>query len=113
MTPIILASPYAGDRQRNLAYAHDCMLHSIKLGEAPLASHLLYPQILNDDIEEERALGIECEWRWLDLCKEIVVYDDLGVSRGMSLALERAQNLGYKWTFRRLNGLWLPEGAKQ
>jgi len=44
MTRVIIESPYAGDIEVNLKYAKLCILDSLKRGEAPLASHLLYTQ---------------------------------------------------------------------
>ena len=58
MKLVIIESPYAGETERNLAYARRCLRHSLSCGEAPLASHLLYPQVLSDEVPAERALGI-------------------------------------------------------
>jgi hypothetical protein len=54
MKRVILGSPYAGDIERNISYARKCIRHSLSLGEAPIASHLLYTQegILDDDNQE-------------------------------------------------------------
>jgi hypothetical protein len=53
---VILESPFAGDIDLNVAYARACVAHRLSLGEAPIASHLLYtqPGILRDDVPEER-----------------------------------------------------------
>ena len=64
MKRVILESPYAGDIQRNIKYARECLKDSIKRGEAPIASHLLYTQVLDDNIPEERQHGIDAGLAW-------------------------------------------------
>ncbi len=68
------------------------MRHSLSLGEAPLASHLLYTQagILNDEIEAERTLGIAAGIAWAGVADKHIFYIDYGMSRGMRDALEYA-----------------------
>lgn len=94
MTPrrVILESPFAGHRERNLAYARRCLLDSLRRGEAPIASHLLYTQegVLDDDRPDERHLGIEAGLAWGAVADATVVYTDLGISAGMRLGMERA-----------------------
>lgn len=53
-----LESPYAGDVARNRMYARRAMLDCLRHGEAPFASHLLYTQVLDDTIPEDRELGM-------------------------------------------------------
>lgn len=92
MTRVILESPYAGDVEINLSYARRCVRHSLSLGEAPIASHLLYTQenILNDDIEEERMWGINAGLAWKEVAQKHVFYIDYGYSKGMLYAKEYA-----------------------
>lgn len=99
---VIIESPYAGDIDRNVAYARACMRDSILLGEAPIASHLLYTQegILNDDDPAERALGIELGLAWGRLAQLTAVYTDLGISRGMEFGIQRAMTDKRRVTFR-------------
>ena len=91
---VILESPYAGDVEKNLAYARECMRDSLLRGEAPLASHLLYTQsrVLNDNIPEERELGINAGLQWGKDAEKTVVYTDLGISEGMSYGIARARS---------------------
>lgn len=44
MRLVILESPYAGNIEKNVAYARACVRDSLSRGEAPIASHLLYTQ---------------------------------------------------------------------
>ncbi len=92
MIRVILESPFAGDVKRNIDYARKCVRHSLSLGEAPIASHLLYTQenILNDDIEEERMWGINAGLAWKGVADKQVFYIDYGYSKGMLYAKEFA-----------------------
>lgn len=59
--------------------------------ETPYASHLLYtqPNVLDDLVEEERALGIYAGFAWKHLPQvHTVFYLDKGMSNGMQLALD-------------------------
>ena len=104
MKKVILESPYAGDIEVNLSYARQCMRDSLLRGEAPIASHLLYtqPGILDDNIPEERTLGIDAGLLWGNEAELSVVYTDLGVSRGMEYGIKRANKVGRPVEFRQL-----------
>ena len=83
MRRVILESPYAGDVDRNVAYARACLRDSLLRGEAPIASHLLFtqPGVLDDQIPNERQMGI---------------------SRGMQYGIDRAEREGRKVEYRAL-----------
>lgn len=109
MRLVILESPYAGNRKTNMDYAYRAMVHSLSLGEAPFASHLLYPQLLDDDNSEQRALGMAAGLEWLAKADATVVYTDLGVSPGMSIGINRAISLGKPVEYRSIG--YIPEVA--
>jgi hypothetical protein len=92
MKKVIIESPYAGDIENNVEYARKCIKDSLLRGEAPIASHLLYtqPGILDDNKPEERKLGIEAGFAWLDVAEIHAFYVDLGWSKGMRSALAKA-----------------------
>lgn len=96
MRRVVLESPYAGNIERNVAYAKRCILDSLARGEAPIASHLLFPQpgILDDANAEQRRAGMEAGWAWIGVADSVVVYGDYGVSRGMEGAIGLARKLG-------------------
>jgi hypothetical protein len=96
MRRIILESPYAGDVGKNIAYARRCVRDSVLRGEAPIASHLLFTQegILDDNIPQERRLGIEAALAWVPYADAMVLYCDLGMSHGMTGAMTYAQRHG-------------------
>lgn len=66
------------------------MLDSLRRGESPLASHLLWPGILDDASPVERALGIEAGLQWGRVAQATVVYCDRGISEGMMQGIHRA-----------------------
>lgn len=92
MIKVILESPYAGDIERNVKYARMAVRDSLLRGESPIASHLLYTQegILNDEVPEERQLGINAGLAWKDVAIKHVFYIDYGYSRGMIQAKQYA-----------------------
>lgn len=106
MRRVILESPLAGDVRRNTRYARAAMRDSLKRGEAPFASHLLYaqPGILNDLLPGERKLGIDAGLVWGDIAEATVVYNDLGISEGMNYGIVRAQKMGRPIEYRSLPG---------
>ena len=106
---VILESPYAGDVTTNEVYARDCMRDSLLRGEAPYASHLLYtqPGVLDDNVQDERALGISAGFAWRGVAQATIVYTDLGISHGMELGIADAKNRGVPVEFRQL-AAWTP-----
>src|SRR6185437_4418161 len=102
MRLVILESPFAGNVERNLAYARAAMLDCLQRGEAPYASHLLYPQVLDDTQPAERRTGIEAGLAWGTMADATVVYTDLGLSPGMELGIERARLQGRRVDLRTL-----------
>lgn len=105
---VILESPYAGDVDKNVAYARAAVRDCLARGDAPAASHLLYtqPGILNDDDPAERAAGIDAGLAWGVVAAATVVYPDLGVSRGMAHGIERAYAEGRAVEYRSLGPAW-------
>ncbi|MFA6338688.1 MAG: hypothetical protein WCW87_01335 [Candidatus Paceibacterota bacterium] len=104
MKKVIIESPFAGNTERNKEYARKCMRDSLLRGEAPLCSHLLYTQmgILDDNIKHERDLGIEAGLIWGEEAELTVVYEDYGISMGMLLGIERANNDGRPVEYRKI-----------
>lgn len=79
----------------HLQYARAAVRHCLLSGESPIASHLLYTQrgILQDDLPEERKLGIEAGLAWLELSAATIVFTDLGITSGMQKGIDRAQEI--------------------
>ncbi|QWK79070.1 DUF7768 domain-containing protein [Ochrobactrum sp. BTU1] len=87
---VIIETPYSGDVEANTAYARACLLDSLRRGEAPIASHLLHTQVLDDMQPDERSLGIEAGIAWYRVATKCVVYTDRGISAGMKMGIDRA-----------------------
>ena len=100
----IIESPYAGDVDANIGYARRCVKDSLSRGESPVASHLLYtqPGILDDDIPEERQLGIDAGLAWRRVAEQTVVYTDRGISKGMEYGIRLAMQSGIPVIYRSL-----------
>lgn len=104
MRRVILESPYAGEIDRNVAYARECVRDCVMRGDAPIASHLLFtqPGILLDHVPEERRLGIEAGLAWIAVAEAMVVYHDHGISPGMHDAMDRAHAANVRVELRSL-----------
>ena len=79
---IYICSPYAGNTEENIAFARQACGYAIRQGAVPLAPHLLYPQILNDSVLEERETGIRLGLEILERCEEFWICGDR-MSAGM------------------------------
>jgi hypothetical protein len=101
---VVIESPFAGDVERNIAYARRCVRDCLDRGEAPIASHLLFTQdgILDDGVPNERTLGIAAGLAWLPVADAMVLYVDHGISPGMTAAMTVATNLSIPVEQRRL-----------
>lgn len=106
MRRVIIESPYAGDIESNVEYARAAMRDSLKRGEAPIASHLLYtqPGILRDEVPEERQLGIEAGFAWRHAADLAVFYVDRNWSGGMIEARRLYLEEGFPFEVRTLTG---------
>ena len=78
------------------------MLDCLKRGEAPFASHLLYPQCLDDNCTEDRQLGIIAGFEWGKLVQKRIFYIDFGISKGMHAGEQEAQQLNQVQEYRKL-----------
>ena len=109
MPLVIIESPFAGDVETNIKFARACMRDSLNRGESPFAMHLLYTQdgILDDDIPEERNLGIEAGLAWGKFAIRTVVYTNLGITEGMEKGIQRAKDEGREIEYRELE-TWNP-----
>ena len=93
---VFICSRYSGDTEKNVLIAQRiCRLAmSSRMGYAPFAPHLIYPQFLNDDVEHEREMGIEAGKAFLHACDEVWVYEADGISAGMEKEIAYAKSIG-------------------
>jgi hypothetical protein len=98
MERVIIESPFHGDTDAEAelyaCYARRALADSLKRGEAPFASHMLYTQVLDDAQPEERSNGIAAGLEWGRVADVTVVYKDYGVSSGMHVGIRSAERHG-------------------
>ncbi len=99
---VLVESPYEGDRERNMEYARECMRDCMGRGEVPFAAHLLFTQVTEDSVPEERGRGIEMGLVWGSAAAKTAVYTDLGISEGMKAGIQRATQEGRPVEYRKL-----------
>jgi len=87
---IYVASKYTGDVDANVAAAITYCRRVINEGYMPIASHLMYPAILNDHDKIERELGLMFGLALLRLCDEVWVFGS--ISSGMAQEIEEAKH---------------------
>jgi len=100
---VIIESPYMGNVKSNVAYARKCMSDSLLRGESPFASHLLYTQVLDDNVPELRGMGMSRAFAWYSHADLMAVYIDKGISNGMKMGMEVAEKLGIEMVYRTLD----------
>ena len=88
---VYVASRYAGDVVANTTAAIGYCRRVIQDGYMPIASHLLYPQILDDKNPAERELGRSFGLALLQMCDEVWVFGK--VTKGMAGEIEEAKKL--------------------
>ena len=94
---IYVASKYAGDVERNTAFAVNCCRRVIDEGCMPIASHLLYPQMLDDNNPDEREMGLMFGLALLAVCDEIWVFGEVSarVAREVAEAKRLKKRIRY------------------
>lgn len=106
MKLVMLESPYAAltDEQvdANVVYAQHCMADSLSRGEAPMVPHILYTQVLRDRSPHERLQGMSAGLAWQEVCEAVVVYTDMGITKGMDEAIARADKKSIPVVLREL-----------
>ena len=93
MKLIYVASPYAGEIEKNTEFAKRACRHAMSEGHAFFAPHLLYPALLDDSKPRERQLGIDMGITMLAHCDELWCYGEQ-ISYGMHLEIREAAHLG-------------------
>lgn len=89
---VYIVSRYAGDVENNIKKAVRYCRFAIDKRKMPIASHLLYPQIIDDNIPEEREIGTMYGLALLALCDEVWCFGKK-LSPGMELEVKEAKRL--------------------
>ncbi len=90
---VYIASPFAGDPERNSERARGYCRFAINRGAVPLAPHLHYPQFLDDGDAEQRSLGIRFALILLGKCDELWVFG-WQITEGMAREIAKAKKRG-------------------
>ncbi len=93
---VYIASRYAGDTAANTAAAVRFCRFAVQNGCLPIAPHLLYPQILDDNEPDERRLGLMFGLALLSNCHELWVFANplpWAISSGMIGEIREARRL--------------------
>lgn len=75
--------------ERNRVYVLRCLADSLSRGEAPFASHALYPLVLDDTDDMDRQHGMIAGWAWGLAADRCAVYQDYGLTEGMNDGIVR------------------------
>ena len=87
---VYIASPFAGNTERNTERARGYCRFAVSKGCIPLAPHLLYPQFMDDDDRETRERGIFFALVLLGKCDELWVFGER-ISEGMEREIAKAK----------------------
>ena len=92
---VYICSPYSGDIETNVEAAKRYSHLAVDKGCIPLTPHLLFPQFLDDDIPEERELGLFFGNILMSKCSEVWVFGER-ISAGMESEIKRAKWKNYR-----------------
>lgn len=95
---VYVVSPYAGDVENNVAAAIRYCQFAIDQKKMPIASHLLYPQMLDDNSPAQREIGTMFGLALIPLCKEVWVFGD-NITPGMQREIHEARRKNIKLRF--------------
>ena len=94
---VYIASPFAGDTERNTERAQGYCRFAVSKGCIPLAPHLHYPQFMDDYDKEQRELGLFFALVLLGKCDELWVFGkpSAGMAREIAKAKKRGMPIKY------------------
>ena len=90
---VYIVSRYAGDVENNVKAAIRYCRFAINKNKMPIAAHLLYPQIVDDNDPAEREIGTMYGLALLALCDEVWCFGKI-LSAGMEQEIKEAKRLG-------------------
>lgn len=93
MKTVYIASPYAGDIERNTEMARQYCRYAADQNVIPIAVHLLFTQFLDDSKPEERERGCRMGLKLLSSCDELWVCGSR-ISSSMAAEIAEAERLG-------------------
>ena len=90
---VYIVSRYAGDVDNNVKAAINYCRFAIDKKKMPIAAHLLYPQIVDDNNPTEREIGTMYGLALLAMCDEVWCFGKT-LSSGMKQEIKEAKHLG-------------------
>ena len=103
MRKVYICSPYAGNTKRHTEIAIEYCKAAIESGYMPVASHLLYPQMLDETSPAERELGVKFGLEMVMMCDEMwVAITASGITKGMAEEIALATSNGVPYKFMKL-----------
>lgn len=84
---VFVSSPYRGDIPGNVERTREYCRREIEAGNAPIAPHIMYPGVIDDD-----DIGIGLGLRLLERCDELHIYGE--PSDGMRIEIHHAHGMG-------------------
>lgn len=87
---VFVCSPLRGDVCTNTRRARLYCRFAVKKGYLPIAPHLLFPQFMNDAVEDEREIGIHMGLVLMTKCSEVWVFGEK-ITEGMSREIKKAK----------------------
>lgn len=87
---VYICSPYSGDVQCNTERTRQFCRFVLDQGQIPLAPHLMFPQFMDDENQEERELALFMDIVLMGKCQELWVLGDT-ISKGMGIEIEKAK----------------------
>ena len=90
--PIVyICSPYAGDVERNVRQAQAYCRFAVQKNCVPIATHLLFPQFMDDTDPVQRQQALFMSRLLLTKCNEVWVFGET-ISQGMASEIRKAES---------------------
>lgn len=103
---VYVCSPFRADtkaeKKRNREYAKWLTRQVLLNGDSPITPHLYMTKCLDDDIPDERSLGMRAGKELIKRCSLLLVGEMYGISKGMKEEIEFAEAI--KIQIMRVNG---------
>lgn len=90
---IYVCSPVKGDVEANIARAKEYCKTVLIMGHIPLAPHVAFSGILNDEVPQERETALSIGLELVKRCDEVWVFGDR-ISEGMKGEIDLAKLIG-------------------
>ncbi len=90
---LYICSPLRGDVEQNIQNAMEYCAQAVREGYIPIAPHVMYRGMFDDEIPEERAAALEIGLQLLEKCTRMWVCGD-ETSEGMQGEIDQARRAG-------------------